>query len=485
VEKGGYVATAKGMRREDFSPQQLRDYGDYCDTDAEICQFIYDKQIVELLDEDREMLHLTMRKALVPQLVLDLPLLENALYTERTRKETILKALGGDDAKKMLMSNNKFAELLMALGVSPPMKISVTTGKEAFAFAKTDQGMKDLLDHHNVKVRVVTSARLGVKSTIEETRLQRFINVAKTSDDHNLPFPLLYFGAHTGRLSGYDKLNLQNLTRGSALRDAIRAPEGYSLVVGDLSQIEARVLAWWAGQKDLLEAFAAGRDVYCEFASRLYKHTITKADSKERFVGKTAILGLGFQCGPDRFRDMVRQANVEMDHTEAENTVRMYRGSYSKIVDLWAMGEAIIVGMFDSQMQKVSKCTVLKERVVLPSGRILYYPEMYRDDMDVGYKAGRGHFTKLYGGKFIENAVQAMAQVIIRDMEIALTEMCAGLGIYAAGQVHDELIYVVPDAVAPKMKRMLEHVMTTPPEWAPDLPVACEVKIGKTYAETK
>ena len=184
------------------------------------------------------------------------------------------------------MSNQIFVKILETVGVEPPMKTSLRTGKETYAFAKTDKEFTALLDHPNPKVQTLVAARLGTKSTIEETRTE---NLMKVADRGALPIMLNYYGAHTGRFSGGDKLNLQNLPRNGAIRKAITAPEGHVLVACDSSQIEARMVAYIAGQDDLVQAFREGRDVYSEFASEVYGKKVTKDDKVQRFVGKTCI----------------------------------------------------------------------------------------------------------------------------------------------------------------------------------------------------
>jgi hypothetical protein len=190
--------------------------------------------------------------------------------------------------RDQLMSNKQLAKVLEGFGVVAPMKISPANGKQTYAFSKTDEEFKALLEHDNVTVQAIVAARLGVKSTIEETRTERFIGIAKRG---SMPVPLRYYAAHTGRWGGDDKLNLQNLPRKSPLKYSIIAPDGYVVLDSDSSQIEARTLAWLAGQNDLVEAFDKGEDVYCIMASAIYGRQITKADERERFVGKTTILG--------------------------------------------------------------------------------------------------------------------------------------------------------------------------------------------------
>ena len=260
--KGTEVVQALGKRREDFTESELDRYGDYCVNDVNLTHKLFTIMTSGFPKQELKLIDLTLRMFIQPVLELDLGLLEQHLTETRDRKDELLISAGVTD-KKELMSNPKFAELLKSLGVEPPMKVSLTTGKETFAFAKTDEEFKALADHDNDKVQALVAARLGTKSTLEETRTQRFIDIAKRG---TLPVPVRYYAAHTGRWGGDDKINMQNLpsrgVNGKKLKRSIIAPEGHTVIEADSAQIEARVLAWLAGQDDLVSAFTNGEDVY-------------------------------------------------------------------------------------------------------------------------------------------------------------------------------------------------------------------------------
>jgi hypothetical protein len=286
-EKGDEVVRALGLRRLDFTPEQLSAYGDYCMQDVELTYRLFKEISKGFPTSELLVIDQTLRMFTEPKLMIDTAVLDAHLTAIKDRKRVLLYKLGGEDkAKKILMSNVKFAALLERLGVEPPMKVSPTTGKETYAFAKNDTQFTALLEHDSAAVRALVEARLGTKSTIEETRTQRFTEIAQRG---LLPVPLLYYGAHTGRFSGTDKVNLQNLPRGGALRKALVAPAGYKIVAADSSQIEARLVAYLSGQNDLVQSFREGRDVYSEFATDVYGRKITKGDKVERHVGKTCV----------------------------------------------------------------------------------------------------------------------------------------------------------------------------------------------------
>jgi DNA polymerase len=506
-KKGDEVVAALGKRKADFTEADLAQYGKYCINDVELTKQLFDKMKVGFPSGELLVIDQTLRMYTEPTIELDVPLLEKHLEEVRTRKRTLMSDLGhgmGGEAavQEMLMSNAKFAEYLKRLGVEPPTKTSLKTGKEAWAFSKTDKGFTDLLEHPDERVQAAASARLGVKSTLEETRTENLIGVAGRG---RLPIMLNYYGAHTGRFSGGDKLNLQNLpSRGNTtIRKALKAPEGQVLISCDSSQIEARTVAWVAGQEDLLVAFRDKRDVYSEFASEVYGRTITKADKIERFVGKTCVLGLGYGMGAEKFRRTLEIGqggiNVVIDLNEAARIVKLYRQKNWKIVQFWQKcGNALKDMLYGGGNELHPQVRYDKEGIILPNGFRVLYPAlretangfMYISDARTYQKALKERvltgappddiaWTRLYGGKVTENIVQALAAIVIREQMAA-----AGLHFKVAFQVHDEIIVAVPEDNALADQAKLEALMSTAPKWAPDLPVACESGVAANYGDT-
>ena len=252
--KGTEVLSALGKQLRDFSPVELNQYGRYCINDVDLTFKLFCIYAKNFGAEEMEVVSNTMKMFTEPVLELDIPLLEQHLDSVISAKEELM--LAAKSNSEVLQSNPKFAECLRSLGVEPPTKISLRTNKETFAFSKSDKGMTELLEHPNLAVQTLVAARIGVKSTLEETRTQRLLGIAKRAGV--LPVPLRYYAAHTGRWGGSDKLNMQNLpSRGSnTIKQSIIAPEGYVLIDADSSQIEARTLAWLSGQTDLVDAFA-------------------------------------------------------------------------------------------------------------------------------------------------------------------------------------------------------------------------------------
>jgi DNA polymerase len=390
--------------------------------------------------------------------------------------------------KEELASNPKFAELLRSLGVEPPVKISPATGKETFALAKNDEEFKALAEHPDVRVQTLVAARLGTKSTLEETRTERFIGIAKRG---LMPVPLKYYAAHTGRWGGSDSLNLQNLpSRGDnagKLKKSIVAPEGYVIIDADSSQIEARVLAWLAGQNDLVEAFAKGEDVYKIMASKIYGKPREEITKEERFVGKTTILGAGYGMGAVKFKSQLKTFGTDVTEDDAKHIIEVYRQTYPYIVNLWREGQKSLEALSKGMTTSLGKYGVLalapdEKGIRLPSGLLMRYDQLVHmrdedDKLQFQYKTRYG-WNKIYGGKVIENVCQALARCIIGEQMIEIAKKYD-----VVLTVHDAVACIAKEEEAETAQKYVEKCMRWTPEWATGLPVNCELGYGKNYGE--
>ena len=484
--KGTEVLDAKGKRRLDFTDEELDKYGDYCINDVELTYKLFGIMGKKFPRQELKIIDLTLRMFIEPMLDLDLGLLEQHLEDTKELKDKLLLDAGVD--KKDLMSNPKFAGLLEILGVAPPMKTSLTTGKETFAFAKSDEGFKALLEHEDVRVQTLVNARLGNKSTLEETRTQRFIDIAKRG---LLPVPVKYYAAHTGRWGGADKINLQNLPsrgpNGKKLKKSMIAPDGYVLIDCDSSQIEARVLAWLAGQEDLTEAFHVGDDVYKKMAMSIYganrEEDITK---DQRFVGKTTILGAGYGMGAVRFKEQLRSFGFEMDLSEARRVISVYREANFKITTLWRDAGYMLEhmargGSLQFGLGEVLTVDATRNAIILPSGLLMRYDELAGEQGERGveytYKVRRGR-NRIYGGKVIENVCQAIARCIIGEQMLKIAKRYR-----VVLTVHDSVVCCVPEEEVVEAQEYIERCMRWLPAWADGMPIDCESGVGKSYGD--
>tara|TARA_Y100000592_G_scaffold29254_1_gene46666 strand:+ start:1568 stop:3382 length:1815 start_codon:yes stop_codon:yes gene_type:complete len=480
--KGSEVHDAKGKRRADFTVREAERYGEYAKNDVDLTYKLFKIMGAKFPKQELKLIDLTLRMFIEPTLDLDLGLLEQHLEDTRDRKDKLLREADITD-KKDLMSNQKFADLLRELDVDPPKKISPTTEKETYAFAKSDEGFKELEEHEDDRVQSLIAARLGNKSTLEETRTNRFIGIAKRG---LLPVPVRYYAAHTGRWGGADKINLQNLpSRGpnaKKLKKAIIAPEGHTIIEADSAQIEARVLAWLAEQEDLTSSFANGEDVYVKMASRIYGCDEEDVTKDQRFVGKTTILGAGYGMGAEKFAAQLKTFGFDISPDEARRVINIYRQSNFKISKLWRDASHMVGQLTNNRKALFGRDGVIdidtsNKALILPSGLPLFYEDLSYKDNEYTYKTRRGR-NRIYGGKVIENVCQAIARCIIGEQMLRISKKYK-----VVLTVHDSIVCCVPDDEVLLAQQHVETCMRATPDWAAGLPIDCESGVGKSYGD--
>jgi DNA polymerase len=530
-EKGRAVHSTNGL--SELGPEIERELADYCKHDVVLCEEIFTRLVKEYPAKELRLIDMTLRMYTNACLELDREMLVKALSEEGEKREGLLKKLGIEETA--LASNPKFAEVLTLMGVTPPTKVSKTTGKEAFAFAKNDALFQALLNGEREDVALLCEARLRVKSTTERTRAQRFLDISGRGP---LPVPLSYYGAATGRWTAAkgSAINMQNLKRGSFLRKAIMAPQGNQLVVGDLSQIEPRVLAWFSDYEDMLDIFRSGSDAYAAFGAQMFNIPGLSKESHPdlRQSAKSALLGCGYGLGwasfaaqllvgflgapPVRYdkafakklgvdaayidRFVGWEDNVtklrEIPHTCTERELLIHCVASKKIIDIYRSTAHPVVSFWDmcsKLMEKslyggeevVYKCvTFRKEEIVLPSGMTLKYPNL-RNEVDKETKQRNWVYgeagtkpTKLYAGKITNNIVQGTARVVMTDGMLRVDKKYP-----VVGTVHDELLCVVPDAEVEGAKDWVLEQMIAQPKYMPGIPLNSEVGAHRRYGLAK
>jgi DNA polymerase family A len=518
--KGTEVVAAMGMRLEDFRPAELDAYASYCKRDNTNCRMIFDRLRPVFCGTELQLIDLIIRMYALPQVKLNPGVLTQYLAQIKAEKEAALARIS-HIGKDVLASNPQFAALLESYGVQVPVKLSPTTGKPTYALARNDRAFKELCedDTQPIEVQAILSARLSTKSTIEETRTQKLLDQSLSvvplhaqavHGPGAAPIPLKYYGAKSGRLSGDDGTNWQNFKRASLIREAVEAPPGMRIVHRDASQIEARMVAWLAGCKHLVEAFRAGRDVYSEFASTVYSRMITKADTKERFVGKTGILGLGYGCGAPKFRHMLFIGNggvsVQVTEEEALRIVRHYRSAYPEIPELWKRGgnlltqimaisrpikpglgvklrQSIVAAQVGSlEHSWVRAVTPGHDSIWFPNGLCIAYPNIRQErtptnDIELVYDGPNKQRYRIYGPKAIENISQALSRIVVTDIAVRIFHLTK---IHPFLSTHDSLDYCVPVGDVQWWDEVLEEEFAKVPDWAEGLPLASEGGFGRT-----
>ena len=324
---------------------------------------------------------------------------------------------------------------------------------------------------------------------------------------------LKYHSATTGRWAG-SGLQVQNLPRGnvsdtdaladmflrgnkakviemagnvydgakSAVRPLLTASSpDKRLIVADYSAIECRVLAWLAGQEDLVQEIRDGVDTYCSFASKVFKKTITKEDKKERAVGKVAILGLSYGMGAAKFQDTLKSmAGLQVNLNFAQSVVDTYRSTFSHIRNYWYDLERNAIEAVKYGESKDGKWYREGKTLhhILSSGRIIRYQNVSLmagkfDNEAIKYRRPLGKnmvWSDTYGAKICENICQATARCVMSDSMLRLDE--AGIDLIAT--VHDEVIAEAPANEADLTLERMESIMSEEKAWSGGLPLATE-----------
>jgi DNA polymerase len=256
------------------------------------------------------------------------------------------------------------------------------------------------------------------------------------------------------------------------------------LFVADLSNIEARLLAHVARQDNLLQQYASGEDIYCNFASRIFNKPINKENNPlERFIGKTAILGLGYGMGAKKFMlTLPDEAKINLE--QSIDIVQKYRNTHPNIPILWGRMQELLLQSLHRDNYGVNYgkfLTIGKNSFQLPNGMRLYYHKLQVDiKNNLEYTSGN-RTEKTWGGRITENVIQALARLIMTDSVLRLSESLP-IGRVAL-TAHDELVIVASDKDPEKTMEHILRDLCKPPSWAPDLPLAAEGGYDTAYGK--
>lgn len=518
----------------------------YCANDVDEMVRIFKAMLPKMPADEIDLINIITKMFTDPVLKVNIPRVEAELKRELDRREKLMyaavdaakweshgllkgkeKLLTGKERdmliiKRVIGSNEKFADLLRACDVEPPVKLSAAwmklnaiereeqiDKKWGYAFAKDDADFInlpdkietwgfDLNDPEQVKLMVakqerlqaLVDVRLAVKSTTNVTRAQRFLTAG--ANGMSLPVGYAYSRAHTHRLGGNNKMNMQNLTRGGELRLSIEAPKGHVLCVQDSGQIEARVNGWLWGQNDLLDAFRAadtgtGRDAYCNFADLIYNRTITKDDKMERFVGKVCVLGLGFQMGPAKLQITLAKGAlggppVYFTLDQCKMIINTYRLKNARIVFGWEVCKSIIEDMAAGRTGSWGPIHWEANIIWLPNGMALKYPDLRMAKDENGwdswtYQSGAQR-KKIYGGLLCENIVQALARIIVLGQTLSISRKHR-----VVMTTHDEAVALAKAKAGQACIDFMAKCMRTAPAWCPDIPLNCEGGFAENYSK--
>lgn len=546
----GVLESTKGVL--DWPKQMYDATAIYCAQDVDLTLAIFQEMHKVYPPNEMDLINMTIRMFCNPVLRVDIPRVQAEYEREVARREALMlsivdprkyddkttlktgaeRALVGKErdmliVKRVIGSNEKFKELLMATGLSEgmiPMKVSPAYIKKSPAekalvpeedkwtpaFAKDDLQFTDMpervwelyddldpndencvlrADARAQRLQDLIDTRIAVKSTTNITRAERFLTAG--AGGMRLPVGYSYYRAHTGRWGGNNKMNMQNLTRGGELRLSILAAPGHQMAVADSGQIEARVNAWLWGQDNLIEAFRDGKDIYSEFASDIYSRLITKEDKNERHVGKASVLGLGYQMGAAKFQMTLAKGalggpKIAFSIDQCKSIVATYRRKFHAIANGWAMCAEIIEQMA-AGIEGSYKCLSWGNDdgigyINLPNGMRLKYPDLKKARGDKGwdewsYQSGDMR-KKIYGGLLVENLVQALARIIVAEQMLMIDKKYP-----VVMTTHDECVTHPKTREAQKCYDFMHKCMTTPMWWCPDIPLAAEGGFADNYSK--
>jgi len=497
--KSDILTQTKGLYWEDMTQEQQQEMATYANDDLKATQQLFYKFAPCLPYEEWEAMSLILKMFCHPRLEFDSPLLAKTLSEAHLdRDERIEAALKYFECTEDDLRKAPFLDMIESCGIPVPMKPSPSVeGKMIPALAKTDQGFQDLLEHDDPRVQALAKGRMAVKSTQGITRAQRFIDLDESIGV--LPVAYNYYRAHTGRLSGANKINLANLKRASDLRKSIVAPEGFVLAVADSSQIECRDNGYLAGQADLMDLFREKRDPYNDMATDIFGRTIDRKanpdDYMEGFLGKTAVLGLGFQMGGPKFKysvEMGAKVQLGLDYQisveEAYRVVDVYRRKNFMIAQFWETAQTWLYMMvengepFDFDYPDGKLTIVPKEnKIYFPNNTYLYYPCLDYSDGSFTYvkKLGKKYVNRyIYGGKLVENIVQKHSRDMVVWQMLKIAERYT-----VVLHTYDENVALVPESEADEGMKWMLGIMRTPPPWAASIPLDAEGGYAKEYSK--
>lgn len=509
----------KGLHWDTMTPEQRKALQEYTINDVDIEMQLFKILLPKLSNPETEvkLMRHTLDLWLHKQLKLDVPMATQLKTNMRTKMAKSIKESGY--TLKQLRSK-KFVDYLQAVlpeGETVPMKLSPKphkkTGKHELipALSKTDEECQQLLVHSKQEVRDLISARLGAKGWPTHIKRMSTMLVQNEVNGGLLRVPINYYGGHTGRWSGAEGYNLQNMGgRGrsgsgndpliSQVRGTLTALPGYTFGIGDSAQIEARILAWLAGQQDLLDDFISGRSPYCSLATELFGHEVHKVTDDEKQTpegqkmaieygfGKDGILGAGYGMGATKFyNDCLKNPSLrplfdsgQYDFAFIQHLITTYRTKYSKIPEYWKRVETAFKQCikFPHLKPKVGQVAFESKgtevRVTLPSSRVLYYRHCRIKDKTI-----RHHGGILWGGSITENIDQSIA----RDLLGYWILECEKNGLPVVLHVHDEVVTMLSKRPGLDARvKLFYDIMCSLPDWASGLPIGTdEIVLSERY----
>lgn len=406
-----------------------------------------------------------------------------------------------EDVRKLLSSNDKFAYLLEhGFAVTVPMKESPTAKKRGEfelipALGVNDVEFQELMTKRR-DLKVIWEGRIAAKSNQDYTRAVNLLAVADAFDG-KLIMPIRYSAAHTDRFGGMDDINVQNFRRASNHRKSLKAPEGLFVHVRDSSNIELRMSAAFCEHYEKLALFESGGDPYLTMADRIFGYTCNKKEHPtERGVGKATELGAGYGMGDERFRSYLNGGPLGMPPIYLEDIegLNTYADPYKYIIDayrdlnwpiraMWKKLMDVVLDMsYETTNYQFGPLRISYQKMTGPNGLSIYYKDLHYANKQWGY-ASATEWTKLFGGKVLENIIQFLSRIAICEAMVMVHAMARYMGGRTVLQVHDEIVSLMWWSIRDEWDGFVEKVMKNRLSWLPACPLASEADaFGFTYS---
>jgi hypothetical protein len=455
-----------GKRWENMTSEFKKEVSDYALKDSELCLQLWQDYSSNWPERERR-ISLVNRRCVQRGLPMNTELLRQQLETikaELFEAESLIPWIG----ERPLLSRPAFDDQCRAVGIEPPASL-----------AEGDPDAEEWLRVNGQKFAWVGAVKNWRRINSLKCKLESFDYA--TMPNGRFYGNIMYFGAHTGRFSGSGgNLNLQNLPKdemfGVKMRHLIAPKEDKRLLVVDLSQIEVRTLCWLAKDHETMKEIKESEDIYEAFAIRFGLWSREKGslrnDPKMRHKVKAMVLGCGYGAGAPKFAMM-----SGMSEKEAKDAVNLYRSKMKSVKKLWSDYTTDIITSYDTENRFT---------VDLPSGRTLDYGRLkpVKQNDKIQYvammpKNGKRVPVKLWGGLVAENASQALARDIFSHMLCKINDI--GNGVELIMHVHDEVVVEVDADKAEQALDQIIQIMSTPPDWIPDIPVSAEGQILTKY----
>lgn len=511
----------KGVHAKDTDYKKM---SEYCSNDIDITKRLIQIMLPAIMARPEIEMPLathTLHMFLNESFEIDIPragivqqrmLLELAAAITRAGK-VVGEDFGHDDISKPSIFVPMFKAVLEKHGEKLPMKQNDKKTAMIPALAKTDQAMEELLHNPIEEIRVLAEAKVAVGGWPGHIKKVKNTVLQAKARGGMMSGQLGYCRAKTWRWGGVGGINQHNMGgRGRAgrgthsliteVRDIYKAPAGCILGIPDFSAIEARNLAWQAGQEDMLQAFARNADIYSEFGSELFNAHIRRAKDSDppklaalytlrRGFSKDCVLGFGYGMGTNRFYHdcYINPAlrpffdSGKYDWQFCDKAVKLYRTKYSKIPEFWGDVEKAwrFVTKFKSEERIVNDNLRFYHKdhatfIELPSGRYIRYPgAKVTGKGDLSYKYAKG----IWGGYLVENIIQSESRDILAESILRLDQA----GFWVALHVHDENVLVLDKKTAEEDLAEAIKIMEIVPEWASGLPITVEGQLSGRYTK--